>query len=168
MTCKITLAAVALFAVLTVAACSFSTTFAESLSAGEAALAILDASLEATVAPYFNAAITAVQNWKSGPLSTEAVEALGILANNLDLLPSKDQKFDTQVAAIINLIDNTIAGSQKANAAQVKTPAEQEAFFAGWIETDSGTPAGSAGRKHQWHGKQIKTPAQLKKALKSK
>ncbi len=146
-----------------IAACSFSTTLAQSLAGIEAGLTAADPTLEAKLGPYFSAAITAATNWKSGTFSQELEEGLSVLGANLDLIPL-GSKADSLIAAAINFVDNEITILQKAKTAKLESPAAMEAAYYAWLE-ESNTPAPtvSASRKHQWHGAQIKSFSQLKK-----
>ncbi|MGB2625448.1 MAG: hypothetical protein WAK20_01555 [Candidatus Acidiferrum sp.] len=162
----LTIVLVASIAVLV--ACSFSTTFAQSLIAAQTGINVADPAVGAELGKYFSAAITAAENWKSGTPSAEFEEALNVLATNLDLVPL-GSKADADIAAAINFIDNEIALLSKAKTAklELKSPAEQEVYVSAWIESSDGV-SGPNGRKHAWTGKPIKSPAQLKKALKKK
>ena len=155
-------------AALSWSACTFSTTLAQSLAGIEAALTAADPTLEAGLAPYFSAAITAAENWKAGTFSQQLEEGLSVLANNLDLIPL-GSKADTIISAGIYFIDNEISILQKAQSAQLKSPAEMEAVFYAWLDdSNSAPPPASATRKHRWHGKQIKSLKQFKAAAKAK
>ena len=152
--------------VLVISGCSFSTTLASSLSALQAGITAADPTLEASLGKYFSAAITAAENWKAGTFSAELEEGLSDLAANLDLLPL-GSKADSYISAAINFIDNEITILQKAQSAELKSPAAMESAYYAWLEDGSTTaPPASATRKHKWTGVQIKSPAQLKKELK--
>jgi hypothetical protein len=162
---KTLLTIVLLASIAVLAACSFSTTLAQSLVALEAGLTAADPGFEAQVSKYFSAAITAAENLKPGTFSADLEEGLADLADNLDLLPTTS-KTDQIVAAAVNFIDNEIAILQASKSkASVMTPAALEAWYYAYVSDEGPAPATSATRKHVWHGKQIKTPAQLKSEL---
>lgn len=179
----LTIVLVAAIAVL--AACSFSSnTLAQSLiglQAGlDSILPIVDPGIKTEVDNGFAAAISTAETWKSSTPATELVEAFSALAKNLDLIPQLNSKTDDIVAAAINFLDNEIALLNKTPTAQLGSPTMREVAaytlldddsgappaYSAWITEDSGAPATSSGRKHQWNGKQIKSIKQLKAELK--